>query len=100
MNSQKKISRSLPNRTLSNGCPKGIYHIDPTVIPLSFVIEFIGQINRVFIRHQFGLLLETLSLVVENIVHQIGTEQIIFSFFTPLVNKQCKARNTITNTLV
>src|SRR5690606_37686749 len=69
------VGFSRAGSTKYNRSPKRVDDINPSIVPLAFVIKLRGKIDRVFILHEFGFLLKALVFVIENIVHQVVAKQ-------------------------
>ena len=54
-----------------NGGTEWVDHIDPTSVPFLLVVETGGQVDGILVLHQPCLLLKTLVLVIEDILHQM-----------------------------
>ncbi|KWW26485.1 MAG: Uncharacterized protein F083_3260, partial [bacterium F083] len=69
------IRLAATRRTEYDGGTEGIDHVNPTLVPFLLVVETGGQVDGILVFHQPCLLLKTLVLIVENIVHQVVLQQ-------------------------
>ena len=58
-----------------DGGTKGIDHVNPPLVPFLLVVETGRKVDGILVLHQPCLLLKTLVLVVENIIHQVVLQQ-------------------------